>query len=156
MLESRVVDSRLTREGEIVRRRRGCEACSRRFTTYERVEELLPMVLKQDGRREAFDRKKVIVGVQRACEKRPISPEQIDACVYRVERAVQERGEREVPSKWVGELVMNELHTLDDVAYVRFASVYRQFKDIDQFLSELNDILKAREEVKPKNGSKKP
>ena len=103
------------------------------------------MVLKQDGRREAFDRQKVIVGVQRACEKRPISSEQIDACVYRVERAVQEKGEREIPSKWVGELVMNELHSLDDVAYVRFASVYRQFKDLDQFLSELNDILKARD-----------
>lgn len=143
--DNKVVDSRLTREGEIIRRRRGCEVCSRRFTTYERVEELLPLVLKRDGRREAFDRVKVLTGVQRACEKRPVSVEVVEGLVDRVERSLQERGDKEVPSSVIGELIMNELHHIDDVAYVRFASVYRQFKDLSEFMAEVNQILHARE-----------
>lgn len=146
--DSRVVDSRLTRDGEIVRRRRGCEQCSRRFTTYERVEELLPMVLKQDGRREAFDRAKVIRGVRQACQKRPVSIQDIEALVDKVERTLQERADKEVSSSTIGELVMNALQALDDVAYVRFASVYRQFKDINQFMVELNQLLTQRNDKK--------
>lgn len=144
VLENRVVDSRLTREGEIVRRRRECETCQRRFTTYERVEELLPMVLKHDGSREAFDRGKIITGVQRACQKRPVAAEEVEALVDRVERVLQERGEKEVPSSAIGEMVLKELQGLDDVAYVRFASVYRKFKDLDQFLAELHQLLDRR------------
>ena len=151
-MDTRVVDSRLTREGEIVRRRRGCERCARRFTTYERVEELMPMVLKRDGRREAFDRSKVLRGLKRACQKRPISIEDLERLVDRLEQGLQERGGKEVPSSVIGEMLMDRLHELDDVAYVRFASVYRQFKDLDQFLSELHQILRQRD-PEPKDDS---
>jgi len=146
---NKVVDSRLTRDGEIVRRRRECESCTRRFTTYERVEELLPMVVKHEGKREAFDRGKIVTGVQRACQKRPVVAEQIDQLVDRVERALQESGDKEVPSSVIGELVMGELFRLDDVAYVRFASVYQRFGDLNQFLAELlkiQDIKSGNEE----------
>jgi transcriptional repressor NrdR len=140
--DTRVVDSRLGKEGNNVRRRRECPACERRFTTYERVEEILPWVIKKDGRREAFDRSKIISGMQRACEKRPVSIEQIEAMVDQLERSFQEQGEKELDASLIGKAVMEKLHDADEVAYVRFASVYRQFKDINEFMSELTDLLK--------------
>ena len=140
--DTRVVDSRLGKEGNNVRRRRECPACERRFTTYERVEEILPWVIKKDGRREAFDRSKIISGMQRACEKRPVSVEQIEAMVDQLERKLQEQGEKELDASLIGKAVMEKLHEADEVAYVRFASVYRQFKDINEFMSELTDLLK--------------
>ncbi len=139
--DTRVVDSRLGKEGNNVRRRRECPECARRFTTYERVEEMLPWVIKKDGRREAFDRCKIISGMQRACEKRPVSVGQIEQMVDRLERHFQEAGEREINASIVGEEVMTSLQQVDEVAYVRFASVYRQFKDINEFMLELKDLL---------------
>jgi transcriptional repressor NrdR len=139
--DTRVVDSRLGKEGNNVRRRRECPECGRRFTTYERVEEMLPWVIKKDGRREAFDRSKIISGMQRACEKRPVSIEQIEMMVDRLERYFQEAGEKEINASIVGEEVMKALQQVDEVAYVRFASVYRQFKDINEFMLELKDLL---------------
>ena len=139
--DTRVVDSRLGKEGNNVRRRRECPECGRRFTTYERVEEMLPWVIKKDGRREAFDRAKIISGMQRACEKRPVSVEQIEVMVDRLERHFQEAGEKEINASIVGEEVMKSLQQVDEVAYVRFASVYRQFKDINEFMLELKDLL---------------
>ncbi len=139
--DTRVVDSRLGKEGNNVRRRRECPECGRRFTTYERVEEILPWVIKKDGRREAFDRSKIISGMQRACEKRPVSVEQIEMMVDRFERFFQEAGEKEISASLVGEEVMKALQQVDEVAYVRFASVYRQFKDINEFMLELKDLL---------------
>ncbi|WP_029917801.1 transcriptional regulator NrdR [Pelobacter seleniigenes] len=140
--DTRVVDSRLGKEGNNVRRRRECPSCERRFTTYERVEEILPWVIKKDGRREAFDRSKIIAGMQRACEKRPISIEEIEAMVDQLERQFQECGDKEIAASQIGKAVMDILHDADEVAYVRFASVYRQFKDINEFMAELNDLLK--------------
>ena len=140
--DTRVVDSRLGKEGNNVRRRRECPACARRFTTYERVEEILPWVIKKDGRREAFDRSKIISGMQRACEKRPVSVEQIEDLVDQLERTFQERGGKEIDASLIGEAIMDTLQAVDEVAYVRFASVYRQFKDINEFMTELNDLLK--------------
>ena len=140
-LENRVVDSRLGKEGDAIRRRRHCERCGRRFTTYERVEEALPMVVKKDGRREPFDRAKIVTGLKRACEKRPVSVDTIEAIADAIERALQERGEQEVPSSVIGEAVMRELHDLDAVAYVRFASVYRSFRDVHEFMRELEDLI---------------
>jgi transcriptional repressor NrdR len=139
--EDKVVDSRATAEESAVRRRRECLKCGKRFTTYEYVEEVSLMVIKKDGRREPFDRKKVLAGVTRACEKRPISLEKMEDIVSQVERAIQKKSDREVSATRIGELVMERLKTLDDVAYVRFASVYRQFKDVGQFMEELKDIL---------------
>ncbi len=138
--ENSVVDSRLGRDSVVIRRRRECEACKKRFTTYERIEELLPNVVKKDGRREPFDRSKVISGVKKACEKRPVSVETIDQLVSEVEHRLQELGEAEITSSRVGEEVMKQLVKLDQVAYVRFASVYRQFKDIGEFMSELEGL----------------
>lgn len=126
----------------MIRRRRECESCQKRFTTYERVDELLPLVIKKDGRRENFDRKKIVSGIQKACEKRPISMEKIEEVVDRIEREVQELGEKEIVAKEIGERIMKELHMLDQVAYVRFASVYREFKDVNQFMEELKGLLK--------------
>lgn len=140
-VDTRVVDSRLGKEGNNVRRRRECPECGRRFTTYERVEEILPWVIKKDGRREAFDRSKIVSGMQRACEKRPVSVEQIEEMVDRLERFFQECGEKEINASRVGEEVMKALQAIDEVAYVRFASVYRQFKDINEFMHELKDLL---------------
>jgi len=140
--DTRVVDSRLGKEGNNVRRRRECPSCGRRFTTYERVEEILPWVIKKDGRREAFDRSKIISGMQRACEKRPVSVEQIEEMVDKLERRFQECGDKEIAASLIGEAVMDTLHSVDEVAYVRFASVYRQFKDINEFMTELTDLLK--------------
>jgi transcriptional repressor NrdR len=139
--EDKVVDSRATQEEAAVRRRRECLKCGKRFTTYEYVEEVSLMVIKKDGRREPFDRKKILSGIMKACEKRPVSIEKMEDIVIFVERAVQKKSDREVSSTRIGELVMEKLKALDDVAYVRFASVYRQFKDVGQFIMELKDIL---------------
>jgi len=138
--ENRVIDSRLAREGRVVRRRRECDSCGRRFTTYERVEEILPFVVKKDGRREAYDRGKVIAGLKRACEKRAVAIEEIERIADLLERTLQERGEKEVESRVVGEEVMAALRELDEVAYVRFASVYRSFRDINEFMDELKRL----------------
>jgi transcriptional repressor NrdR len=144
-LEDKVVDSRMAKEGEMIRRRRECLSCKRRYTTYERIEESLPMVVKKDGRREPFDRTKILSGLKKACEKRPISVATIEAVTDRIEKRIQELGETEIPSREVGEQIMKELHNLDQVAYVRFASVYREFKDIDQFMDELKALARERE-----------
>ncbi len=145
-LEDKVVDSRMAKEGEVIRRRRECLGCKRRYTTYERVEEILPVVVKKDGRRESFDRTKILAGLKKACEKRPISTATIEAATDRIEKRIQELGESEIESRIVGEEVMKELHQLDQVAYVRFASVYREFKDIDQFMDELKALAQQRRE----------
>ena len=145
-LEDKVVDSRMAKEGEVIRRRRECLGCKRRYTTYERVDEILPMVVKKDGRRESFDRTKILAGLKKACEKRPISTATIEAVTDRIEKRIQEMGETEVESRTVGEELMKELHQLDQVAYVRFASVYREFKDIDQFMDELRTLAQQRRE----------
>jgi transcriptional repressor NrdR len=135
----------MAKEGELIRRRRECLSCKRRYTTYERIEESLPMVVKKDGRREPFDRAKILSGLKKACEKRPISVATIEAVTDRIEKRIQEMGETEIPSRAVGEEIMKELHNLDQVAYVRFASVYREFKDIDQFMDELKALARERE-----------
>ena len=138
------MDSRLGKDGDAIRRRRHCEHCGRRFTTYERVEESLPMVVKKDGRREPFERAKIVNGLKRACEKRPVSVDTIETLVDGIERQLQERGDREVSSREIGETVMRELHGLDAVAYVRFASVYRSFRDVHEFMRELEDLIAER------------
>ena len=143
-LDNRVIDSRLSQAGEVTRRRRECDACSRRYTTYERVEQVLPYVIKKDGRREPFDRMKILGGLRRACEKRPVSSEVLEKLVDRIEREMVETGDKEVKSARVGEKIMEHLRDLDQVAYVRFASVYRQFKDIHEFMTELTDLLGER------------
>ncbi len=142
--EDRVIDSRASREGDVIRRRRECVACERRFTTYERVEESLPLVVKKDGRREAFDRGKILSGLKRACEKRPISAERLEEVVGELEAALQDEGAKEVPSRRIGELVMEALQGLDAVAYVRFASVYREFRRVDEFVDALRDFLEGQ------------
>ena len=145
-LEDKVVDSRMAKEGGVIRRRRECLGCKRRYTTYERVEEILPVVVKKDGRREPFDRGKILSGLKKACEKRPISTATIELVTDRIEKRIQEMGETEIASTAIGEEVMSELHQLDQVAYVRFASVYREFKDIDQFMDELKALARERRE----------
>ena len=139
--ENKVIDSRISKDGKAIRRRRECLGCQRRFTTYEFVEDILPMVVKKDGRRETFDRMKIRNGVMKACEKRPISMESMEKIVENVEQACQEFQGEEIPSTVIGEKVMNELKALDGVAYVRFASVYRQFRDVGEFMTELKDLL---------------
>ena len=139
--DTKVVDSRMGKEGNNIRRRRECIDCERRFTTYERVEESLPMVVKKDSRREMFDRAKIIAGMQRACEKRPVSIATIERFVDSFQQSLQESGEKEIEAGKIGNAVMESLQAIDEVAYVRFASVYRQFKDINEFMSELKDIL---------------
>ncbi len=141
-LEDRVVDSREAQEGQVTRRRRECLGCKGRFTTYERIEEVLPQVVKKDGRREAFDRRKIVEGVVTACEKRPVSAEQIEALVAGVERELTDLGEREIQTSAIGEAVMRRLRSLDEVAYVRFASVYRAFRDVGEFMSELERLAR--------------
>ncbi len=141
---TRVIDSRLTKDGNAVRRRRECEQCERRFTTYERLEEVFPLLVKKDGRREPYDRNKVVLGLQKALEKRPVSADVIEAIADRVERFILETGEKETPSVAIGEQVMNELRDVDHVAYVRFASVYRSFKDLDDFMDQLKELLQDR------------
>jgi transcriptional repressor NrdR len=140
----KVIDSRVRRNHTIIRRRRECLYCHKRFTTYEQIEEAKLYVIKKDGRRELFDRNKIIVGMQKACEKRPISIEQIETFVDHLEQQIQEMGEKEIPTSLIGERVMQQLQAMDDVAYVRFASVYRQFKDINEFMVELRDLLEQK------------
>jgi transcriptional repressor NrdR len=149
--ENRVIDSRISKDGGAIRRRRECLACEKRFTTYEFVEEVLPVVVKKDGRREPFDRVKIMAGIKKACEKRPISMDAIEGMVENIEQACQEYQGKEIPSSTVGEKVMRELQKLDGVAYVRFASVYRQFRDVSDFMEELKDFLSAtrKEEKQP-------
>jgi len=146
-LENKVIDSRLNREGNSTRRRRECLSCNERFTTYERIEKTLPYVIKKDGRREEFNRDKILSGVKKACQKRPVSIQQMEMLVDRVEQYCQELGEKEISAMVAGEKVVKELYSIDDVAYVRFASVYRSFKDVNEFMVELKDILKKREDV---------
>ena len=145
-IENKVIDSRLSKDGRTIRRRRECLACARRFTTYERLEEILPMVIKKDGRREPFNRDKIIAGIKMSCQKRPVSVTKIEDFVDSLEVYFQELGKKEVESKEIGEKVISSLKDWDEVAYVRFASVYRQFKDINEFMNELEDILKTRRE----------
>ena len=135
----------MAKEGELIRRRRECLSCKRRYTTYERIEESLPMVVKKDGRREPYDRSKILSGLKKACEKRPISVATIESVTDRIEKRLQDMGETEIQSRQIGEEIMKELHNLDQVAYVRFASVYREFKDIDQFMDELKTLARERE-----------
>ena len=148
-LESKVTDSRVATAGDVIRRRRECEQCARRFTTYERVEEVLPLVVKKDGRRELFDRQKLLSGLRRACEKRAVPLEKLEAIVDGIERDLIDSGEKEVAAHRIGEKVMTHLRTLDDIAYVRFASVYRSFRDLDEFREELDRLASAwtREEA---------
>ena len=154
---NKVIDSRLNRERESIRRRRECLDCGRRFTTYEKVEDFSLMVIKKDGSRESFDKNKITTGMIKACEKRPISINVIEDFISELEREFQERGEREVESKEIGERVIKKLYEIDEVAYVRFASVYRSFKDVNQFMDELRDLLKdkERETGDQKSGSEK-
>lgn len=139
--EDKVIDSRSSEEGRSIRRRRECLNCKRRFTTYENIEETSLMVIKKDNRREAFDKKKLLAGIKKACEKRPISVERLEELADRIEYSLQSKFEKEVEANQIGELVMSLLYELDEVAYVRFASVYRQFKDINQFMKELKGLL---------------
>lgn len=143
--DNKVVDSRLSGESDVIRRRRECLGCGRRFTTYERVEDIMPMVIKKDDRREPFDRNKILSGLQTACQKRPVPVAVMEEIVERIEKGLQEKGEKEIKSSTIGETVMLELHDLDEVAYVRFASVYRSFKDINEFMDELKDMLEEEE-----------
>lgn len=144
-LEDKVVDSRESREGEVIRRRRECLGCGRRFTSYERVDEIPYMVVKKDGRRERFERQKLVAGLLKACEKRPVKVSALEAVADRVESALQERPDREMPTTEIGHVVMQELRQLDKVAYVRFASVYRHFRDIGEFMTELEDLLNTKD-----------
>jgi transcriptional repressor NrdR len=143
-VDSNVIDSRQSKEGDVIRRRRRCAKCERRFTTYERVEEAFPLVAKKDGRREPYDRNKVVAGLQKACEKRPVSADTIERVADAVTRHLQDQGTKEVPSSLVGEAIMRELRELDTVAYVRFASVYRSFEDVGEFMREVRNLSKRR------------
>ena len=144
-LGDKVVDSRESREGEVIRRRRECLNCGRRFTSYERIDEIPYMVVKKDGRRERFDRQKLVNGLLKACEKRPVRVPALEAIADRVEASLQDKPEREITAEEIGAYVMKELRHLDQVAFVRFASVYRNFRDLDEFKHELNELLRARE-----------
>ena len=143
-LEDKVLDSREKKDGSSIRRRRECIKCNKRFTTYERIEEVPLMIIKKDNKREPFDRHKLLNGLLKACEKRPVPMDKLEAIVDNLEQEILDRGEKEVFSNIIGEYVMNRLHELDDVAYVRFASVYRQFRDLNQFMEELKDILNKK------------
>ena len=143
-MDDKVIDSRTAREGEVIRRRRECLGCKRRFTTYERIEENWPMVVTKDIRREVFDRMKIMAGLKKACEKRPVSSAALEGAVDRIEKRIQDRGESEISGRTIGEEVMRELHQLDQIAYVRFASVYREFKDIDQFMETIKLLAQER------------
>lgn len=144
-LGDKVVDSRESKEGEVVRRRRECLVCGRRFTSYERIDEIPYMVVKKDGRRERFERQKLVAGLLKACEKRPVRVAALEAIADKVEATLQEKPDREIATDDIGAYVMRELRHLDQVAFVRFASVYRNFRDIDEFKNELNDLLRVRE-----------
>ncbi len=143
-VETKVLDSRQIEGGTAIRRRRECDVCSKRFTTYEKYEELQLMVVKKDGRRAPFSRHKLLSGLLKACEKRPVSTEQLETMVSEIERQLRDINDREVPSGLIGEAVMNRLFETDEIAYIRFASVYRQFKDIHKFMEELDELVKRR------------
>ena len=145
-LGDKVVDSRESREGEVIRRRRECLGCGKRFTSYERIDEIPYMVVKKDGSRERFERQKLIAGLLKACEKRPVSVASLESIADRIESTLQERPEKEITTNEIGSFVMQELKKLDKVAYVRFASVYRHFRDIGEFMTELKDLLNAKDE----------
>lgn len=142
--DSKVIDSRHTEDGRAIRRRRECEQCGRRFTTYEKVEEMILMVIKKDGSRQAFDRSKLLNGIIRACEKRPVSIASMEKIVDDIERGLNNMMEKEIDSNFIGELVMERLKDLDEVAYVRFASVYRQFTDVNTFVQEVERLLTTK------------
>lgn len=146
-INNKVIDSRLSKDGRMIRRRRECLECKRRFTTYEKLEDVLPMVVKKDGRREPFNRDKIISGIRNACQKRPISMTKIEDFVDSLEVYFQELGKKEVDSSQIGERVIRKLKEWDGVAYVRFASVYKQFKDINEFMAELEGILRSKREM---------
>lgn len=150
-LDTRVIDSRSAKEGAEIRRRRLCDSCSHRFTTYERADRALPVVIKKDGRREPWSRDKMLRGIYKACEKRPISVDSIERLVDKIGEETSATGETEVSTRLIGEKIMSRLQQLDEVAYVRFASVYRSFKDIDEFMQELADLIKDRKTT-PKKG----
>ncbi len=144
-IEDKVIDSRLAKDNTVIRRRRQCLNCFKRFTTYERIEEVIPFVIKKDGCRESFDRRKIVEGMVRACEKRPISVEQIESVVDSIEQDLMERSEKEIHVSYIGEKVMQALKKMDEVAYVRFASVYRSFRDIEEFVNEIKELYELKE-----------
>ena len=144
-VDNKVIDSRLSKDGNVIRRRRECLPCSRRFTTYEHIEEIPIMIVKKDGRREVFNREKVRSGMNKACEKRNISINVIEDFIDELERDLKETGEKEIPAREIGNRIMRKLHEIDDVAYVRFASVYREFKDVNDFMAELKNLLSKQE-----------
>jgi transcriptional repressor NrdR len=144
ILDNKVIDSRVSKDGTVIRRRRECLECTRRFTTYEHIEEIPIMIVKKDGRRELFSREKVRAGLQKACEKLDISMNKIEEFIDELERDLRETGEKEIPSHFIGEKVMARLHDLDGIAYVRFASVYREFRDVNDFVEELKRLLSER------------
>jgi len=146
--DNKVIDSRMSMDGSVIRRRRECISCSRRFTTYEHIEEVPIMIIKKDNRREIFNREKVRSGIKKACEKRNISMNVIEEQIDELERDLREMGEKEIPAHILGEKIMSILHKLDDVAYVRFASVYREFKDVNDFVSELKTLLNSQQNTK--------
>lgn len=146
--DTKVIDSRPTEEGQAIRRRRECEACGKRFTTYEKVEEVLFMVVKRDGTREQFDRAKILNGIIRACQKRPVTLEQMEAIVVDIERSLSSQMEKEVSTEFIGNAVMEHLKNLDQVAYVRFASVYRKFTDVETFVSEIEKLVNSEKDKK--------
>lgn len=145
-MDTRVIDSRPTDDGYAIRRRRGCDKCNKRFTTYEKPEETLLMVVKKDARREVFDRSKIINGIVKACEKRPVSMDKIENMVDQIEKTLENIGTKEVDSTYIGELIMEQLKKVDEVAYVRFASVYRQFTDVNTFVKEIEKLLGKKEQ----------
>jgi transcriptional repressor NrdR len=145
-IDNKVIDSRLSKDASVIRRRRECIVCNRRFTTYEHIEEIPIMIIKKDGRREVFNREKVRAGLKKACEKRNISVNVIEEAIDNLERDLRETGEKVIPASFVGEKIMTMLHGLDDVAYVRFASVYREFKDVNDFVAELKTLLSNHEQ----------
>jgi transcriptional repressor NrdR len=143
-VEDKVVDTRPSDNDQVIRRRRECAGCSRRFTTYERIDEILPMVVKKDGRREPFDRAKVLGGLKKACSKRPVPVEVLERATDRIEREIEEAGDKEIPSSRIGDAVMAALREIDDVAYVRFASVYRSFRDAGELMTELQNLVEGK------------
>jgi transcriptional repressor NrdR len=143
-IEDKVVDTRPSDGDQVVRRRRECTSCNRRFTTYERIDEILPLVIKKDGRREPFDRSKILTGLKKSCAKRPVPVESLDAVVDKIERELVEASEKEIPSSRIGDAVMAELRDIDDVAYVRFASVYWPFRDLGELMTEIKNLVERR------------
>ncbi|MBI5055905.1 MAG: transcriptional repressor NrdR [Nitrospirae bacterium] len=146
-IEDKVIDSRQSKDGDSIRRRRECLKCEGRFTSYEKIENILPHVIKKDNRRELFDRQKILQGLERACEKRPVSVEDRETLAANIEKNLLASGEKEIPTTLIGEQIMNGLKEIDEVAYVRFASVYRQFKDIKEFMQEIKDIVYNRKKI---------